>query len=129
MCNTKECNNSALLEVPESDTITRRLEVKSDNPEEYNGWSNHATWRVNLEIVDGIDWQTDVEDGITYDDLKTLSEDIKERVVEYVEGFGGDNSYNDYPLMHDYAMSFLEDISWYDIAVSVSENYPKLIKG
>ena len=22
----------------------------------YNGWTNYATWRVNLEIIDGHDW-------------------------------------------------------------------------
>jgi len=24
------------------------------NANEYNGWTNYATWRVNLEIFDGI---------------------------------------------------------------------------
>ena len=27
---------------------------KTDNT--YNGWSNYATWRVNLEIFDGGEW-------------------------------------------------------------------------
>ena len=22
----------------------------------HNGWTNYATWRVNLEIIDGYDW-------------------------------------------------------------------------
>ena len=22
----------------------------------YNGWTNYATWRVQLEIIDGYDW-------------------------------------------------------------------------
>jgi hypothetical protein len=25
------------------------------NDQKYNGWTNYATWRVNLEIFDGID--------------------------------------------------------------------------
>ena len=24
--------------------------------ERHNGWTNYATWRVNLEIIDGYDW-------------------------------------------------------------------------
>ena len=23
----------------------------------YNGWTNYATWRVNLEVFDGGDWK------------------------------------------------------------------------
>jgi hypothetical protein len=25
---------------------------------DYNGWTNYATWRVNLEIIDGIEIET-----------------------------------------------------------------------
>ena len=25
---------------------------------EHNGWTNYATWRVNLEIIDGIEIET-----------------------------------------------------------------------
>ena len=25
---------------------------------EYNGWTNYATWRINLEIIDGIEIDT-----------------------------------------------------------------------
>ena len=27
----------------------------NDNYEKYNGWTNYATWRVNLEFFDGDD--------------------------------------------------------------------------
>ena len=26
--------------------------------EKYNGWTNYATWRINLEIIDGIEIDT-----------------------------------------------------------------------
>ena len=24
---------------------------------EYNGWTNYATWKVSLEMFDGVDWE------------------------------------------------------------------------
>ena len=26
--------------------------------EKHNGWTNYATWRINLEIIDGIEIET-----------------------------------------------------------------------
>ena len=41
--------------------------------EKYNGWTNYATWRVNLEIIDGIEIDT-----------ITCAEYIKEYVEDVV---------------------------------------------
>jgi hypothetical protein len=27
-----------------------------EHPDSYNGWTNYATWRVNLEILGDMDW-------------------------------------------------------------------------
>ena len=40
---------------------------------EYNGWTNYATWRINLEIIDGIEIET-----------KTCAVTIKEIVEDVV---------------------------------------------
>lgn len=50
----------------------------------YNGWTNYATWRVNLEMFDGqpvhdIDGDTDAYD---------LSQQIKELAEEYLSEQG-----------------------------------------
>ena len=26
--------------------------------EKHNGWTNYATWRINLEVIDGIEFET-----------------------------------------------------------------------
>ena len=39
---------------------------------EYNGWTNYATWRVNLEILGDIEF----ENKVCADDLKEIVEDL-----------------------------------------------------
>ena len=39
---------------------------------DYNGWTNYATWRVNLEILGDIQF----EDKTSADDLKEIVEDV-----------------------------------------------------
>ena len=84
---------------------------------DYNGWTNYATWRVNLEIFDGFDprewWQGKFEDA--YDlglALKSHAEDLIEYEVTKTEG-----------LAFSYAMAFLSDVNWTEIARHMIENY------
>ena len=35
--------------------------------EKYNGYTNYATWRVNLEIVEQMDIEFAVEDNLRFD--------------------------------------------------------------
>lgn len=66
----------------------------------YNGWTNYATWRINLEIFDVYDEPLDA------DACKELAEEII---------FSG--SKEETPcLMEDYAMAFLSDVNWHEIA-------------
>jgi hypothetical protein len=74
--------------------------------ERHNGWTNYATWRVNLEIVDGIDW--DECENIDADYIKELVEDIV-------------FSQHEENLMSDYAHAFLSEVNYYEIAESVNE--------
>jgi hypothetical protein len=71
----------------------------------YNGWTNYATWRVNLEVFDG--------------DVFTLrgADELKEYVHDYIyettsEGLG-----------RDYALAFLSDVNWHEIAKHIKENH------
>lgn len=81
---------------------------------EYNGWTNYATWRVNLEIFDGIDpsdmgWQR----LDTYD----LSQCMKEYVHEILEIDAKEG------LALDYARAFISDVNWREIARAMIETY------
>ena len=79
----------------------------------YNGWTNYATWRINLEIFD----------GVTLEDLNTNQTDpydLKDYLQDYAEEmiFSGARPDERRPsnLMEDYARAFLSDVNWYEIA-------------
>lgn len=90
----------------------------------YNGWTNYATWRVNLEIIDGIRWDDDVKDGISYDSVYDFSLDLKERAEEAISNYGDLQS----GLALDYALAFLSEVNYYEIAKHIAEDYPQLLK-
>lgn len=84
----------------------------------YNGWTNYATWRVNLELIDGMelsdvyeDLGEDVGDDVVKiaDNLKSLAEDV---IVTQSNG-----------LAQSYAFAFLSDVNWYEIAESLINNH------
>jgi hypothetical protein len=77
------------------------------NDKTYNGWTNYATWRVNLEIFD--DFR--VMDKELMDDTYVLSKYLRETAEVYIE----DSSTED-GLAQDYAFAFLSDVNWYEIA-------------
>ena len=72
----------------------------------YNGYTNYATWRVNLEILDGLDWD-DYEEDITADA-------IQEMVKEIVFG--------DSVLAVSYVGAFLEDVNYQEIADNINHD-------
>lgn len=68
----------------------------------YNGWTNYATWRVNLEMFDGM--QSDDYEWMRHaDSLKVYAE----QTIEETSSEG---------LTRDYALAFLSDVNWYEIA-------------
>jgi hypothetical protein len=80
--------------------------------QKYNGWTNYATWRVNLEMFDGqpvhdIDGDTDAYD---------LGQQLKELAEEYLSEQG-----RGFAL--DYARAFLEDVNWREIAQHMIADY------
>ena len=74
----------------------------------YNGWTNYATWRINLEIIDGIEFE-----------VKTCAATIQEIVEDVVfsQYELGDGSH----LVEDYARSFISQVNFYKIAESINE--------
>jgi hypothetical protein len=68
----------------------------------YNGWTNYATWRVNLELFDGS------EEFFTADSAKEFAEEIIYSTT--TEG-----------VARDYALAFLSDVDWYQIAKHYQE--------
>ena len=76
--------------------------------ETYNGWSNYATWKVNLEILGDIEFK----DPVNVDQLKIIVEEC------VFENF--DTCSTPY-LIEDYARSFLRQVNFQEIAESINE--------
>lgn len=78
----------------------------------YNGWTNYATWRVNLEIFDGLE-PADIWKGL---DKYDLADCLREYAHEIIDQTGEG-------LAVDYAKAFLMDVNWREIAQSMIETY------
>lgn len=92
---------------------------------EHNGWTNYATWRVNLEIFDDIDtdhWADDIEDlsqkNWDYDRLP-ISYDFGQYLKDYVEQFLETEN----QLAESYALAFIDDVNWSEIAEHIIDTY------
>jgi hypothetical protein len=70
--------------------------------QKYNGWSNYATWRINLEWFDG-------------DSVNGDADYLREYVEEALE-CSCDNE-----TTLSYAMAFLSDVNWNEIAQSMED--------
>lgn len=83
----------------------------------YNGWANYATWRINLEIFDGFnpveDWGLERE-TLTESELADLLKEHAEELVSESTPEG---------LALDYALAFMADVNWHEIASHMMEDY------
>ena len=83
----------------------------NSSEKKHNGWTNYATWRVNLEIFDGMDvremFESEVEEGDAY----SLSKALK----NYAESVIDEDGTREGLAVH-YALAFLSDVNWYEIA-------------
>ena len=85
----------------------------------YNGWSNYETWRVNLEMVDGMT----LEDFVEFPESLSLNEDSDqaEYVAELIRDYCEDLVEQQVDglsrqLGVEIAMAFLEMVNWREIA-------------
>ena len=67
----------------------------------YNGWTNYATWRINLEIFDGLDQVWDADEARQY-------------VEDYIHASSSG-------IARDYALAFISDVNWHEIAAHHQE--------
>ena len=74
--------------------------------ETYNGWTNYATWRINLEIFD--DYQPEPGEKITAQYLEDLADEI------VTEGATD--------ICSSYARAFLAQVNFYEIAEHINAN-------
>lgn len=77
----------------------------------HNGYTNYATWRVNLEIISEIDF-SECDYEITAEYLEEIVQDI----VIYNGNVDIGNS-----LAADYARAFLAEVNYFELAELIKE--------
>ena len=76
----------------------------------YNGWTNYATWRINLEWFD-------------YDHYEEVTHEQLQEIVESgLEEQAGNT------LSLDYALAFISDVNWYEIAEHINDSIEEEIE-
>ena len=71
----------------------------------HNGWTNYATWRVNLELVS----------DIQFDEPTTA-----EQMADIVESILFDNQMVSSGYVESYARAFLDQVNYHEIAESIN---------
>lgn len=74
----------------------------------YNGWTNEATWRINMEVFSDIEWT----EHLTVSDLEDF---IEQYLFTYYDrsGSGG--------LLVDYARAYVRQANLYEIVSHINE--------
>ena len=76
--------------------------------EKHNGYTNNATWRVNMEILGDIMF----EEKVSVDGLKEIVEDCV---------FRNPNTCDTPYLVEDYVRAFISQVNFYEIAKLINE--------
>jgi len=90
----------------------------------YNGWTNYATWRVNLEMFDGMDY-SDIPVLTRYQEAST------HEVAEYLKEWAEESISQDATpegLALDYALAFLSEVNWYEIAQHFVDSFNEAVQ-
>jgi len=74
----------------------------------YNGWTNYATWKVSLEMFDGVDWED-------YYQGEPITSDVLESFV--------DEALDNNETARTYADDFLQDVNYDEIAENINDRY------
>ena len=82
----------------------------------YNGWTNYATWRVNLEVFDGMDLKDIYRDK---PEVEVVVEHLDNYLDEILQSHTSSEGGN---LALDYARSFVSDVNYHEIAEHLIEN-------
>ena len=77
-----------------------------ENTTKYNGWTNHPTWRINLEILGDMEFEQ-----------PTSAEELQDIVQEIVFEDSDINT-----LQSGYAQAFLSEVNYFEIATNINED-------
>ena len=93
----------------------------------YNGWTNYATWRINLEVFDSMELSDFNGEDDNFDPelvcVHTLAEALQDRAEDIIfldSHIGGKSPSS---LVEDYARAFLQEVNYYEIAKHMIADY------
>jgi hypothetical protein len=93
--------------------ISRRGGILSED-KTYNGWTNYATWRVNLEYFDGREWTEEY-------DKKPSGFDLADRMKDEVQEWIDESCSNTY--VAGWAAAFVDEVNFDELADHVLEDW------
>ena len=84
----------------------------------YHGWTNYATWRVNLEMFDCTTFEDFAGEGADPSQACVVhfAETLKQHVEDQIYDTAGEG------IAADYALAFVADVNWREIAHHMIEN-------
>ena len=93
------------------------------NNNEYNGWSNYATWRINMELFN--DW--DFTEEVLESDDEGWRPDV-DYLKDLVENWVFENHTGSLGLVEDYARAFVDQVNFHEILEHVLEDIDNELK-
>lgn len=85
----------------------------------YNGWTNYATWRVNLEVFDGLNLRDHFEEVPPLNEVASWAQGYAEELLDaaMAEPVGiRSRMLTPCDIVSGWASAFLDDVNWYEIA-------------
>ena len=92
------------------------MKINTENSETYNGWTNYATWRINIENFSDMRQEDLVEMYGQCEDIYDIAQSIEEEVKERIYAFATDD------IISGYALAFIHNVNWYEIASHIKED-------
>jgi hypothetical protein len=89
----------------------------------HNGYTNYATWRVNLEIFDDIEieyWVNLLEENPS---AYELGEHFKEYAEELISQQVKEPDFRGFNFAESYALAFIDSVNWREIAQHTIDDY------
>ena len=94
---------------------------------EYNGWANYETWRVNLEMLDGMscsDFGITPDADKARDELADALESYCKELADALESYCKELVEMDAKgFALDLALSYLNHVDWKEIAEHMLQDY------
>jgi len=94
-----------------------------ENNNKYEGWTNYATWRINLELLGDYDWANEVLES----DNESWRPDV-DYLKDLVENWVFENHTGSLGLVEDYARAFVDQVNYYEILEHILEDIDNELK-